>query len=235
MAADEALMNLVASGDSVPTLRLYQWSEPSISLGYFQKYAEYEALEPPAGALPVVRRLTGGGAILHDRELTYSITLPVGHSILAEGPNHLYEMAHDAVIAAFDSFRLATWRGCTSDDSGPARGPFFCFARRHCFDVLAGAGAESDAKIAGSAQRRTQHAVLQHGSIILAVRYPQQPSAALQNDAPETIDRFSKRFAERFAEVSSSVLILGEWRPQELAERDRLVEKYEGDAWTRRC
>lgn len=234
MAADEALLESVGRGDSAPTFRLYQWSEPTISLGYFQKFADYESLEPPAGELPVVRRLTGGGAILHDLELTYSLTLPSNHAMLEKGPNRLYEFAHDAVISAFESLSLATWRGCASDDSGPARGPFFCFARRHCFDVLVGPE-EDAAKIAGSAQRRTRHAVLQHGSIILASRYIQQPSAALGEDSQEAADRFGKRFVKAFAEYATSTIVFGEWRPQELLERDGLIAKYKGAEWTRHC
>ena len=66
MARDEALLDRVGDGSSPPTLRLYQWDPPTISLGYFQKYADYEALDPPAGELAVVRRPTGGGAILQD-------------------------------------------------------------------------------------------------------------------------------------------------------------------------
>ena len=86
MARDEALLTLVGTSQSPPTVRLYQWNPPTISLGYFQHYGDYVSLPPPAGTLPVVRRLTGGGAILHDLELTYSLTLPTGHQLLAHGP-----------------------------------------------------------------------------------------------------------------------------------------------------
>src|SRR5262245_51344899 len=76
MARDEALLRACElTGDAV--VRFYAWSAPTISLGYFQDYAEFEQLEPPAGDLDVVRRTTGGGAILHDLELTYSIVMPL--------------------------------------------------------------------------------------------------------------------------------------------------------------
>jgi len=175
MARDEALLERVGSGDAPPTLRLYQWSTPTISLGYFQHYADYEQLPPPAGELPVVRRQTGGGAILHDLELTYSLTLPTGDPRLEGGANRLYERAHAAITACLLTLNIRTAPCGTSDDSGAARGPFFCFERRHCYDLLA----DND-KIAGSAQRRTKRAVLQHGSIILANRFPQQPSAFIE-------------------------------------------------------
>ena len=174
MARDEALLAGVEAGESPPTLRLYEWTPPTVSLGYFQPYADYEALEPPAGDLAVVRRTTGGGAILHDLELTYSLALPTTHALLSQGSNHMYELAHDAIIASLNALGIPSARDGESDTSGTARGPFFCFDRRHCFDVLV-----DGQKIAGSAQRRRRLGVLQHGSIILGNRYTQQTTASV--------------------------------------------------------
>ncbi len=229
MARDEALLTGVGSGQSLPTLRLYEWCEPTLSLGYFQPYAEYLALPPPAGKLPVVRRPTGGGAILHDLELTYSITLPMGHVLLSRGPNRLYEVAHDAVIAALAELDLAPSRCGQSDGSGAARGPFFCFARRHCYDILVG-----EDKIAGSAQRRTRHAVLQHGSIVLANRFTQQPTAVAPLPFETAIAHLRAEFPRAFAAVTKLTCTTGIWSDseQQLAHESR--SKYAGDAWTRR-
>jgi len=223
MARDEALMLRVGRSESVPTLRLYQWDPPTISLGYFQKYADYEALPPPAGTLAVVRRLTGGGAILHDLEMTYSLTLPANHRLLADGANRLYEMAHDAVIATLSGLDVESARCGTTDDSSPSRGPFFCFARRHCFDVLIGAN-----KVAGSAQRRTREAILQHGSIILANRFDQQPTAAVSLPFEQSIKQVRRSFAEHLATVTGETFALGEWTAQELAAAEALTPKYAG-------
>lgn len=229
MGRDEALMVHVGAGESPPTLRLYQWDPPTISLGYFQHYADYGALPPPAGELAVVRRLTGGGAILHDLELTYSLTLPVGHALLTRGPNRLYEIAHDAVIAALGAAGLSTRRCGVSDDSGAARGPFFCFERRHCYDVLLGRD-----KIAGSAQRRTLQAVLQHGSIILGNRFAQQPTAQPGGDYDSLVAAVRDRFVEAFAAASGVRLESGEWSQAELQASAQLRGKYAGDEWTKR-
>jgi len=229
MARDEALMVHVGAGDSPATLRLYQWDPPTISLGYFQHYADYAALPPPAGELAVVRRLTGGGAILHDLELTYSLTLPIGHPLLTRGPNRLYEIAHDAVIAALVAANLSTQRCGCSDDSGAARGPFFCFARRHCYDVLLGRD-----KIAGSAQRRTRQAVLQHGSIILGNRFAQQPTAQSGEAFDTLLACVRAGFGESFSTAAGMMLEPGDWSESELQSSDRLLAKYAGDEWTRR-
>lgn len=230
MARDEALLHAVEQGHAGPTLRLYRWEPPTISLGYFQCYADYEALPEPAGELPVVRRLTGGGAILHDLELTYSLTLPLDHPVLADGPNHLYELAHDAVIAVLGELTLPAHREGFTDDSGPRRGPFFCFARRHRLDVLVGAD-----KIAGSAQRRTRSAVLQHGSIVLANRYAQQPTAKAGQEFEQALQQVKSALPVRVAEATGLTLAPGDWLEPELAEAEALTAKYAGPEWTRRC
>src|SRR5437870_140838 len=97
MARDEALLTLVGRREAPPTLRFYAWQPATISLGYFQEFDQYSSLASPAGGLAVVRRTTGGGAILHDLELTYSLTVPAGHDWLMPGPNRLYELMHRAI------------------------------------------------------------------------------------------------------------------------------------------
>lgn len=219
----------VGAGDSPPTLRLYQWDPPTISLGYFQKYEEFEALDPPACDLAVVRRLTGGGAILHDLELTYSLALPVDHDLLSSGATQLYAVAHDAVIAALRPFKVDAARCGASDDSGAGRGPFFCFERRHCLDVLM-----DREKLAGSAQRRTRQAVLQHGSIVLANRFAQQRTAALSRPFAQTVEHLRAAFPAEFARITGQAVEPGAWKVAELDRAKALIAKYAGAEWTRR-
>lgn len=264
MARDEALLNLVGQGVSPPTLRLYRWDPPTISLGYFQRFAEYASLPPPAGVLAVVRRPTGGGAILHDLELTYSIALPIGHRLLAGGPNELYELAHKAVIASLAMLGVTAGR-CGADcepraeynpprggaraapvvhsqppasappadaaltGSSAARGPFFCFERRHRFDVLLGPD-----KIVGSAQRRTRHAVLQHGSIILGNRFGQQTTAAVPIPFDEAVSFVQREFAKQISSVTSEPLEPSQWSTQELTLAADLHAKHAGAEWVQR-
>ncbi len=229
MARDEALMTCVGRSESPPTLRLYQWDPPTISLGYFQRYADYESLPPPAGSLPVVRRLTGGGAILHDLELTYSLTLASDHRLLSKGANRLYELAHDAVIAWLGSLGLTATRSLPCK-GGAKGGVFFCFERRHRYDVLIG-----QEKIAGSAQRRRRDAILQHGSIILGRRYNQQATANIPLPFDEGLRDVRSGFAEHLAEVTAEDFQPGDWSTMELAAADELAAKYAGDAWTKRA
>ena len=229
MARDEALLDQVGDGASPPTLRLYQWDPPTISLGYFQHYADYESLPPPAGELAVVRRQTGGGAILHDLELTYSLTLPLVHPLLAIGPKNLYEVVHDAIIACLAELGIASDRRGVTDDSGAAKGPFFCFARRHCYDVLIG-----EDKLSGSAQRRTKTAVLQHGSIILGNRYAQQPTAKADVAHHETVEALRRTLPAMLADHTGIPVDSDQWQSAEMQSAESFIEKYAGDDWTRR-
>src|SRR4051812_39191932 len=101
MAVDEALLE-TAAATGLATLRFYQWSEPTLSLGYFQNI-DQRAHHAPSADCPVVRRSSGGGAIVHDRELTYSLAVPEilpSHSRASE----LYEKCHSAFIAALNDF-----------------------------------------------------------------------------------------------------------------------------------
>lgn len=234
MARDEAMLMEVGRGNAPPTLRLYQWSTPTISLGYFQKYADYEALPPSIGGLPVVRRLTGGGAILHDLEVTYSLAIPTGHDLLKEGANRLYELAHDAIIASFHDLNLTAARCGESDDSGAARGPFFCFERRHCYDVLLG-----KQKIAGSAQRRTRHAVLQHGSVVLPHRQPPPTGINIDElrpagDRARRLSALASLLAEKMQIVFQSEFEACDMTSSESELASTLVEKYTSINWLQR-
>src|SRR5262245_11329728 len=158
MSVDEALLQ-AAETDGVATLRFYQWREPTLSLGYFQSHIDRHR-HPVSSSCPLVRRSTGGGAILHDRELTYSIILPLAESRRFAAEN-LYRAVHGSLIETLGELGItASLCDCSS---AAANEPFLCFQRRTLGDILLG-----QHKIGGSAQRRRGCAILQHGSILLA-------------------------------------------------------------------
>ena len=229
MARDELLLQRIGRGESPPTLRLYGWSTPTVSLGYFQRYRDFEELPPPAGALPVVRRQTGGGAILHDQELTYSLTLPVGHPLARPPIARLYTAVHDAVVET-----VATWEihaqpfGQPNRDRG-SKGPFFCFARHYEVDIMIGPD-----KLAGSAQRRTSRSVLQHGSIIIERRFDQQSSAAIGDHAAVSKTQLTDRFLAVLSERQQLHFDPQPWLADELGSTCELECKYRSSEWTRR-
>jgi lipoate-protein ligase A len=177
MALDEALLHQ-AVVEGLPTLRFYEWGEPTLSLGYFQSYAHRQRHAASLDC-PAVRRTTGGGAILHDRELTYSCSLPSTHW-LARRAQDLYYAIHESIVAVLAQYGVVAHLydcgrgapralarsskvGCDCGPTQQAQEPFLCFQRRTAGDVIL-----SGRKVVGSAQRRCRGAVLQHGSIILA-------------------------------------------------------------------
>lgn len=157
MAVDEALLQSAIEGD-VATLRWYAWCEPTVSLGYFQREAEL-AGDPRLASLPRVRRLSGGGALVHDRELTYSLTIP-SNQRLVSSPLELYGLVHDSFIEAFRQRGIVLkMRGTTSRQQDE---PILCFQRQDEHDLVL-----DGHKVLGSAQRRRRGAILQHGGLLL--------------------------------------------------------------------
>jgi lipoyl(octanoyl) transferase len=166
MAVDEALLTTAVHAPAT-TLRFYTWSEPTVSLGYFQSHFERDAHEPSHDC-PWVRRATGGGAIVHHHELTYSFVAPLGDRLAGDAAV-LYDAFHESLVDCLGAFGV-TARLCPTEEAQPrGRAPFLCFQRRTTGDVLCDA-----AKITGSAQRRHHGAVLQHGSVLL-MRSPHAP------------------------------------------------------------
>ncbi|MFN7803931.1 MAG: biotin/lipoate A/B protein ligase family protein [Planctomycetaceae bacterium] len=158
MALD-ALLLARAAERGISSCRWYQWSGPTVSLGYFQTGLPAE-LQARFVGLPVVRRLTGGGASLHHHELTYSLALAAAHPLCVD-PRQLYDRVHEAVIGALRRQGVAVGlRGAGRPELGEN---YLCFARGDSFDVVC-----EGFKVLGSAQRRRRGAVLQHGSLLWA-------------------------------------------------------------------
>lgn len=157
MAFDEALL-LDALESGRAHLRFYRWSEPTLSLGYFQS-AEERLADPSLAELPAVRRLSGGGAILHDDEWTYSCVVPAGHRF-SKRPLDLYDVVHAAFVEVLR--KLGFEVAARGEAAAHGASPFLCFGRGDERDLVSGGH-----KVLGSAQRRRKGAVLQHGSLLL--------------------------------------------------------------------
>jgi lipoate-protein ligase A len=165
MAADELLAE-DPSVDEGLAIRLYGWSRPTLSLGAFQRHADAAPLAAASG-LPLVRRSSGGGAILHGTDLTYAAAISREHP-LAASPQRLYDVLHAAMVDvlqetgfAAELFSAARHGQRPQGESGPD-GPLLCFDRRAGGDIVVG-----PLKVMGSAQRRLAGRVLQHGSLLL--------------------------------------------------------------------
>lgn len=228
MGRDAALLAGVDRGSSPPTLRWYQWSPATISLGHFQRYDDYAALAPPAGALPVVRRVTGGGAILHDAELTYSLTMPATHTLAAGNPACLYRTMHAAIIAGLRTLGVqAKQRGPCGSSQTQREGSFFCFSRAHPTDVVI-----EGAKLVGSAQRRTRRAVLQHGSIMLGRHYDQQRCAIVGSSI--NVDALITAVFSDLTGYMDLAIETGTWTEDELRDAATQRARFADPTYTRR-
>lgn len=235
MALDEALMRRAASG--IATFRMYGWSCPTLSLGRNQRarglYNLGAARELGVG---IVRRPTGGRALLHHREITYSATLPVADAAAARGA---YDFINGVIVEGLRGLGVEVALATQTFALQP--GP------RPCFDVPA----EREIvfrgrKLVGSAQWRRGGALLQHGSIL--VRDDQQMISRLMvsaDDANPVAATLSEALgreptADEAADSLRSALrdVTGEeprdFEPDDvlLTEVDRLADTYRDDRWT---
>ena len=231
MALDEALLDSVSADPAAAILRTYEWSEPTLSLGYFQAIADAEG-DPRWAGRSVVRRLTGGGALWHDREITYAIIIPGRHP--ASRPSSaLYRAVHGAIAEGLRASGVAaTRRGDGPGGESPAPRPFLCFRDRDADDIILG-----PAKLVGSAQRRRAGAVLQHGSLLLAASPTTPDLPGLADLAPSGANQvdWAKFLREALPRALGLVAAGAEARPEERAAAGRLRrEVYSDPAWTGR-
>ncbi|MDR2552426.1 MAG: lipoate--protein ligase family protein [Treponema sp.] len=163
MGLDEALLESAAAG-SPPVLRLYGWSPPAVSVGYFQGLAEEVDLEAAKRrGFDVVRRISGGGAVLHKSEITYSIVMGLDHP-LAEGDlGESYRRLCAGIIRGLELLGVRAVFSGVNDVlavMGPPGEPDVPLAGNDRFSP-------GDKKISGSAQTRRLGCLLQHGTVLL--------------------------------------------------------------------
>jgi len=202
MAWDESLLTAMPRLQ-MPVLRLYGWTEPAATFGYFQKFAEVEQL---TRLRPLIRRPTGGGIVPHDADWTYCATFPPGHEWHSLKAEESYRRIHDWVRLAFAALGIASELAPCCRKSLPGQ----CFVGHEKYDLL-----WQGKKIAGAAQRRNQLGLLIQGSVqppalpltrndfeqaMLAVA---QKKFHAKGEALESDDRLSNRAAELAAQKYS--------------------------------
>jgi lipoate-protein ligase A len=242
MACDEALLEAAASTNAA-TLRLYRWARPTLSLGYFQAFDERHA-HAPSRDIDVVRRLSGGGALVHDAEITYALCLPAEHP-LARRHQCAYAAVHDALLAVLARHGIVAQLAEAGADAptdeaadADASEPFLCFQRRCAQDVVAPPDL-GGAKWCGSAQRRRRGALLQHGSLLLrrSSAAPELPGIADAASAAPPLEALQRTWAEAIAERCALDLVVGEPHqraPLDAAAAELAATKYRSPAWTQR-
>lgn len=161
MAIDEAIMQSVARAESNPTLRLYAWNPLCLSLGYGQRMRDADLERINDNGWDIVRRPTGGKAILHGNELTYSVSLPKDHELAQGDVVESYRRISEALMKALQFAGLSPESEKQSKGNS-GLGPV-CFEVPSHYEITSGGK-----KLIGSAQVRRREGILQHGTLPLS-------------------------------------------------------------------
>jgi lipoate-protein ligase A len=228
MGRDESLLEFVRRGQSPTTFRVYGWSSPTISLGAGQPWQGYVELDGPVAGLSVVRRRTGGGAILHDAELTYSMTI-AKRDYPDGSPTEVYRLLQEAIVATICELGLPATLRPRGDAPGPIaqRDKFWCFHRKYDYDIMV-----HGEKMGGSAQRRLPDALLQHGSIMLQRTFEQHPGTTM--DAfmePLEVEPLARLFLRQVEKRFGCRAQDGSWKDEELERAEPLAAEHRSMAW----
>jgi len=244
MAIDEALFRCFDPAASRPVLRLYGWQPPALSLGRFQKAGDdLDLARCRADNLTIVRRITGGGAIWHADELTYSLVCSSSQIPPAASVKESFRVLTSFLLGFYRSLGLQADYAVDLAPAGSRLGQRtpLCFAGKESYDIML-----HGRKIGGNAQRRSREIIFQHGSIPLQNRVGQglqylkirpqgleQATTCLADEGIVVGDAQLKQTLQRqFAERLGATLQSGGLTEQErfLSEK-LLLEKYSADCW----
>jgi len=163
MAIDEAVFLVNQNTGSRPTLRFYGWDPPAVSLGFFQDYNEGANEEfCRESRIDIVRRLTGGKAVLHENEITYSLVAGLDNPLFPNGILGTYMVISRCLIAALSEIGVRAEMETSRPQAAVGGLKSFCFSMPSQYELLVGGR-----KICGSAQVRSSGSFLQHGSLLL--------------------------------------------------------------------
>jgi lipoate-protein ligase A len=244
MAADE-LLAAEASDCGTVCMRIYGWQPATVSLGGFQRGVDARAERSIAG-VPIVRRPSGGGAIVHGSDLTYAAAVPKGHAWGAS-PQRLYDAMHGAMAGVLATYGIPAMLHAAAPTAAGGRTedePFFCFDRRSAGDIVVGLGGRRPVKVMGSAQRRLEGVVLQHGSLLLrgnpdvtgGARHPGITDLPGFRGDPSDRRELPRRWLERVA-VDLGAELVEEPEDFHRVAADELAElsrRFLDDGWTSR-
>jgi lipoyl(octanoyl) transferase len=252
MALDEAILEHIGRAESLPTLRLYAWDPPCLSLGHAQPFADVDMRRLRERGWEVVRRATGGRAILHTDELTYSVIAPNDESRLAGTVLESYNRLAQALLQAVKELELPVEMKEGRVDPSSMPNPV-CFEVPSTYEITVGGK-----KLIGSAQARKKDGVLQHGSLPLAGDLT-RICQALVFESESARETASRRLLERATTVEMALgrqvsweaaaqaflhafeaqlglsFLKGEVSASEAKRTEELVkEKYAHPSWTER-
>ncbi|MBI4398448.1 MAG: lipoate--protein ligase family protein [Candidatus Omnitrophica bacterium] len=223
MAVDEMLLNhAVAKQQKYPTLRIYGFYRKTVTIGYGQKIKDLAGLDDyKKQGYEICRRITGGGAVFHGEDLTYSLIVPLQAFPDFAPAMRSYRLIHSAIARGLKNYGLkVSFSVCENNAAGP-----LCFETPVRDDLLIG-----KRKIAGGAQKRVADFMLHQGSIDFAsIKKSEQNFFNLFEEVKNfVIDGFKKTFDTDFVLLDFSL--------KELQEASKLAkEKYQAFSWNFRC
>lgn len=223
MAIDEAMLQ-TASETGRSTLRFYGWQPATLSLGYFQKVADRDSHQPSIRC-DLVRRASGGGAIMHDNELTYAFATPT--NARWSDSEQTYLAFHETLVEVLADFGVVARLHEKSD--GLSDEAFLCFRRRASGDVTL-----DGHKILGSAQRRAKKAMLQHGSLLLSQSQFAPELAGIHQITGKLIEvpQLTKKWLQRLSTRLKIGFFDGELSDNEKeVARELSDQKFDRDTW----
>lgn len=253
MAVDEAILNAATQGNVPPTLRLYAWNPACLSLGYAQPISDVDEKRLEEFGWDMVRRPTGGRAILHTDELTYSVCGPEHEPVLSGDILSSYKRLSAAILAALEHIGVGV-QALPQEKNPVSKTPEpVCFEIPSNYEITA-----NGKKLVGSAQARRQGGVLQHGTlplygdlarIVQVLRFPNPVSRA----------QAAERLLERATTIQTALGRLVDWQlaadsfirafsetlklellPGSLTESEQLLahqlleEKYANPSWIKK-
>jgi len=204
MAVDEAILESVGRGEAPPTLRLYAWEPACLSLGYAQPVSDVDQLRLQARGWGIVRRPTGGSAILHADELTYAVIAPHDEPRVSGSVLVSYFRLAQALVCALRDLGLDVHTKGKSVSSGRISNPV-CFEVSSAYEITVGGK-----KLIGSAQARRKQGVLQHGSLPLTGDLSRIVQG-IAFDNEEARQKVAGRLLERATTVESALGRLISW------------------------
>jgi lipoate-protein ligase A len=256
MALDEALLDWHSKGDIPPVIRFYTWDPATLSIGYFQrveKEINLDAVEKHGYGF--VRRPTGGRAVLHDQELTYSVIVSEEHPKMPHSVIEAYRVISEGILEGFKGLGLEAYFAVpqTDEERAGLKNPrsAVCFDAPSWYELVV-----EGRKVAGSAQTRQKGTILQHGSILLDLdedrlfdlfkfsneRVRERMQRAFKKKAvaintlretPVSIDEARTAFRYGFEKGLDVELVPFELTDEQQAEVEKIAkDRYMNDEWT---
>jgi lipoate-protein ligase A len=253
MAVDEAILTSTSQGINPPTLRLYDWDPACLSLGYAQPISDVNLTQLEANGWDLVRRPTGGRAILHTDELTYSVCGLNSDPVLAGDIISSYQRLSAAILSALQQIGLGVQALPNEKDEAGSQPEPICFEIPSNYEITV-----NGKKLVGSAQSRRMGGVLQHGTLPLtgdltritqALNFPDEASRQMAGErllmrattietslgSTITWDQAADAFIAAFKDVLTLDLQPEELSDQELAHAEEMVaKKYANPDWNLR-